>query len=98
MPAFKVHHLRRLAPAKVLGSVPAAMLHNTPFDIVGDPGVQRIIGTANHVDVPVHGTNRVSPGCRRHGDHVPGVVPVQDVSRNGVHDACAGAVRAVQSV
>jgi hypothetical protein len=47
-----------LAPAKVLGPAPTGVLRDTPFDIVCDPRVQRIIVTANHVDVPVHGNNR----------------------------------------
>jgi hypothetical protein len=58
MPAFEVNHPRRLPPAKVLGSAPTTMLYYAPFDIVTDPRVQRIIVTADHVDVPVHGNNR----------------------------------------
>ena len=58
MPAFQVNHLRWLAPAEVLGPAPTGMLCHTPFDIVSDPRVQRIIVTTDNVDVPVHSNNR----------------------------------------
>jgi malonyl CoA-acyl carrier protein transacylase len=57
MPAFEVNHPCRLAPTKVLGPPSTGVLRHTPFDIVSDSRVQRIIVAADHVDVPIHRDN-----------------------------------------
>ncbi len=54
MARFEINQLFRLPAAKVLCSAPGGMLIKAPGYIVGDTGIERIIGTKDDIDSPVH--------------------------------------------
>ena len=56
MTGFYVNQLFRLATAKIFCSPPGCMLVESSGDIVSDTGVERVVGTEDDRDGPVHGT------------------------------------------
>lgn len=54
MAIFKIHHLQRLASAKIFGSTPGCMLAEASCNISSTTGIKGIIRTEDYVDVPIH--------------------------------------------
>ena len=55
MAGFQVNQLFRLATAKIFCSPPGCVLVETSEDIDSYAGIERIIGTEDDIDGPVHG-------------------------------------------
>jgi len=56
MTGLYVNQLFRLAAAKIFGSPPGCMLVESFGDIDCDTGVERVVGTEDDIDGPVHGS------------------------------------------
>ena len=55
MTGFQVNQLFRLAAAKIFCSPPGCMLVESSEDIDSDAGIERVVGTEDDIDGPVHG-------------------------------------------
>ena len=55
MIGFQVNQLFRLATAKIFCSPPGCMLVESSKDIDSDAGIERVVGTEDDIDGPVHG-------------------------------------------
>ena len=70
---FAVNHGQRLAAIEILGATAKiAVLPEAPFQVGGDPGVQRAIVAADDVDLPIHdpGVRTSLPARRAAPEHV----------------------------
>ena len=56
MTGFYVNQLFRLAAAKIFCSPPGSMLVVSSGDIDSDTSVERVVGTKDDIDGPVHGS------------------------------------------
>jgi hypothetical protein len=55
MTIFTVNHFQRFAAIEIFGATAKiAVLPETPFQVGGNPGVQRVIVASDDVDLPVH--------------------------------------------
>jgi len=59
MSGLDINQLFGLPAAKVFSALTALMLIKAPGDIEGDPGIQRVIGAKNDVNLPIHGYTTV---------------------------------------
>ena len=55
MTGFQVNQLFRLAAAKIFCSLPGCMLVESSEDINSDAGIERVVGTEDDIDGPIHG-------------------------------------------
>ncbi len=55
MATFAIHHLYRLTSPKILGSPPLGMLAEASFNVRGNSGIERVVGTEDDVDMPENG-------------------------------------------
>ena len=54
MTGFYVNQLFRLATAEIFCSPPGCMLVESSGDVDSDTGIERVVGTEDDIDEPVH--------------------------------------------
>lgn len=54
MPGLDINQLLRLPAAKIFSALLVAMLTKAAGNINGNAGIQRVIGTKNYVNLPIH--------------------------------------------